>query len=217
MKNFRKIIATLLMLSVTLGGFALGASASAEDGAADEVAEDSAVTDEVGTADGDEGIEGNPFGELYAMALENADKIFSALAFVGTLILAFAYKKGLLPTVSRAISGISAIAKAAKEETDRSIAEGDVRLAEVSAGLERTVDVLAVTEAGVSRIEERLAELESVGTQAEALKAILSSQIDMLYDIFMASSIPEYQKEAVGIRVMEMRKELNADECGNKK
>ena len=219
------------MLSVALATFAFCASASAENGETSDVYGGVTVGEAEGTAeDGEAAVgeavvgetesdseKGNPFAELYDMALGNADKIFSALAFIGTLLLAFAYKKGLLPTVSRAISSIAAITKAAKDETDKSIAEGDVRLTEVSAGLERTVEILAAAENGISRIEERLATVEKSDAQSAALKTVLSSQIDMLYDIFMASSIPEYQKEAVGRRVAEMRKELSADECGNKK
>ena len=40
------------------------------------------------------------------------------------------------------------------------------------------------------------------------MKIILESQIDMLYDIFMSSSIPLFQKEAVGEKISAMKKRL---------
>ena len=37
----------------------------------------------------------------------------------------------------------------------------------------------------------------------------MQNQIDMLYEVFISSSLPLYQKEAVGERIAEMKRILN--------
>ena len=46
------------------------------------------------------------------------------------------------------------------------------------------------------------------------MKALMSAQIDMLYDIFMTSSLPQYQKDAVNQRVKEMKEVTESDGLG---
>jgi hypothetical protein len=40
------------------------------------------------------------------------------------------------------------------------------------------------------------------------MKTIMSAQVDMLYNIFMSSSLPQYSKDAVGERISEMKAAL---------
>ena len=44
------------------------------------------------------------------------------------------------------------------------------------------------------------------------MRVIMSTQIDLLHDIFMSSSLPYYRKEEVGERVAEMKRALTAAE-----
>ena len=161
-----------------------------------------------GEADGTQGEADNIFAVIYAAVLEHADKIFSALAFIGTLLLSLTYKRGLLPAVGKAVNGATAAARASK---DGSIS-CETAVKELAAELES--DKLD-TDRLIVRLDERLGELSGeVGGllasegERKSLRLVMSAQIDMLYDLFMASSIPEYQKEAVGNRVAAMRKEL---------
>ena len=165
-----------------------------------------------GEADGTQGeADGeadNIFAVIYAAVLEHADKIFSALAFIGTLLLSLTYKRGLLPAVGKAVNGATAAARASK---DGSIS-CETAVKELAAELES--DKLD-TNRLIVRLDERLGELSGeigglLASEGErkSLRLVMSAQIDMLYDLFMASSIPEYQKEAVGNRVAAMRKEL---------
>ena len=43
------------------------------------------------------------------------------------------------------------------------------------------------------------------------LRLILNSQIELLYEIFMSSSLPTYQKDAVGARFAEMKRALEKE------
>ena len=44
------------------------------------------------------------------------------------------------------------------------------------------------------------------------LDTILEGELDMLYDIFMTSSLPEYEKARVGERMRKLKEVLNSDE-----
>ena len=39
----------------------------------------------------------------------------------------------------------------------------------------------------------------------------MKAQVDMLYEIFMSSSLPQYQKDSVGEKISSMRKSLSED------
>ena len=76
-----------LILLLTL--FTVPAFASGDTLATEEVTEAEVIIDQT---------EASIFDDIYDAVLTNADKILSALAFCGTVIVGFAYKKGLLPS-----------------------------------------------------------------------------------------------------------------------
>ena len=65
--------------------------------------------------------EANVFEIAYEWACENSAEILSALTFVGSLILAFTYKKVLLPKLSGALTKIGGSVNDLTEETEKSI------------------------------------------------------------------------------------------------
>ena len=106
MKKFLFFIFAII-LTVSL----VSVSAFAEETVVNEIVEtqNSAQSD---ATDSEENI----FSELYGVVARHADKIFSALAFLGSLIIAFAYRKGLLPVIKGALSAMSAATSKLKEE-----------------------------------------------------------------------------------------------------
>ena len=212
MKNKLKILILTLLVSIFI---ASGISVSASeygDTAADTAQEATSVQED--SAQEDSPSYRNIFAELYGTALEHAAEIFSFLSLVGTLAVSYFYKKGLLPSVKGALSTLGGIVGSIKETSElhtkdqKSIAErADERLS----GFESSLAEYAAT---LSEMEKRLIAEQEVYVQLHKSNKILSSQIDMLYDIFMTSSIPQYQKEACGERINEMRRELSGYESG---
>ena len=154
----------------------------------------------------------NVFSIIYGEIMKNAGDIFSTLAFISSLLIAIAYKKGLLPALTRAVTGIEgAIDKVKKsaDETKEGMGEG---YKEIAQKLSRFDENIAGYKDSLTSIEEKLSGLQSDCAEREKFKVIMASQIDLLYDIFMSSSLPQYQKEAVGARVVKMREELARDE-----
>ncbi len=160
----------------------------------------------------DEESERNIFQLIYDTALEYAAEIFSFLSLIGTLIISYFYKRGLLPSVKTAISGIGSAVGKIKESSDRqceSQKQDAEKATERFAELESTITAFGEK---LTALEEHLIGEEEIQKQIEKSDIILSSQIDMLYDIFMSSSIPHYQKEATGERIVRMRKEIESYE-----
>ena len=147
-----------------------------------------------------------------------AGEILCALTFAGSLILAFAYKKGLLPLVKGSLLGIgNAISKMKEDATEN--AEKGSKIGEDIAnrldGTTLTLDTLAekVSELDIM-LKEKLESEDEAQREKEEIKLILTSQIDMLYDIFMASALPQYQKDAVGEKVARMKGVIGEYEGG---
>ena len=189
--RIKLLIAVMLILVSTLG---LSISASAQE------AEGTELTD---------GIEENVFEKIYADVSEYATEILCAMTFVGSLVLAFAYKKGLLPIVKGSLVSIGNAVTKVKESVGEGTEKG-TRLGEsIEKGLENTKNVLDGLVEKISELdkalEERLSNESERARESEVLRLVLLSQIDMLRDIFMSAALPQYQKDAVGERIAKMK------------
>ena len=152
--------------------------------------------------------DGNLFAELYEYVKQNADNIFSALAFAASVVLALIYKKGLMPALTSSLGNLRASVKTIGETAERALAESEGAYTGVKKSIDLVgegLDALCIT---VGELESRLAASEEEANDAKAIKTILAAQIDMLYNIFMSSSLPQYSKDAVGERIREMKAAL---------
>ena len=192
----------------------------AEDSESLPNAEDVAAqpTDEVSPSENPTVGEGstlteNPFETIYLMASENADKIFSVLAFIGTLVVGIGYKSGLYPLLRDALSKLKSSIEQAKEENDKNalgVTDGMNALTEKVEDIGRE---LKEQSEELSRINWQFESYEALLKERAALKTILEGQIDMLYAIFMSTSLPQYQKDEIGERIAQLKQELKAYEA----
>ena len=121
------------------------------------------------------------------------------------MVLAFAYKKGLLPLLSRAVNTLGSTVGRIKEDTESYAKESGSRLRELTEKLSSAEGVITGFGETLSRLEGELSELRGADADKKRYEAILASQVELLYDIFMSSALPEYQKEAVAKRIASMR------------
>ncbi|MBQ8321583.1 MAG: hypothetical protein IJX92_04390 [Clostridia bacterium] len=157
----------------------------------------------------------NVFTTLYEMALSHAAEIFSCLSLIGTMVVSILYKKGLLPSVKEAISSIGASVTRIKESTDKQSETSREAGEKMSQRLDGFEEKLSEFSDVLNKMEERLYTTGQIYEQNEKTRLILSEQVDMLHDIFMSSSLPQYQKEAVGKRSNKMKAELEKYEKCN--
>lgn len=150
----------------------------------------------------------NIFEEIYLALKSNADKIFSVLAFIGTLIVGIGYKSGLLPLISDAFFKLKAAVEGLNENGEKLNADTKERLLEMEKSLKNM-------EVDVYRLSSNIKSCDELINQRKSLTTLLEGQIDMLYAIFMSSSLPQYQKEEIGTRIQSMREELASYEKTN--
>lgn len=179
---------------------------------AEEADKDSAEdADENESASADE--YSNPMEELYSLVINNSDKLLSALSFVGTLIIMLVYKKGLLPILR---GGVGAITKGVGEVQSESKRQSE----EASAMHSLISSKLAATEGAVERIEETVGVLEARCAKAaidaktsNAVYGAMEIQSELLYEILLASALPNYEKERIGQRISEIKAILHDGGC----
>lgn len=186
MKNtLRKIFVTLLVTMLMLAGTCIYASAENTD--TDELSEQSV------------------FGQIFEAAKAHTAEIFSALTLAGSCVLAFSYKNRLLPTLKKGVGGIGGAVSEIKSSSLKTAEAAEALGQAAKEGLKGLECAVAGIDKGMSEIRERLEALEKDDAARERIDATISEQVSLLYDIFMFSSMPEYQKEAVGRRMEKMR------------
>lgn len=203
MKN-KRIFLTLLV-SLTLAFTLFSVTAFANEAA--PIIEDAIENETVYEA-----RDASIFDDIYGAVMENADKILSALAFCGTVIVGFAYKKGLLPLLGKAMTAISRSVEGIKEDGIKSAESAEKRLTDIDTSIKEIRESASATKTAISEIEDHLARYENAMTQYSSMKTVMAAQTDMLYSVFMSSALPQYQKEEIGERISEMKKELKLNE-----
>lgn len=149
--------------------------------------------------------EKNLFDEIYAAIETNADKIFSALAFIGTLVVGFGYKSGLLPLLRDALTKLKGAIDGVKADGEQTRAETDLMLQDISKSLEEVRGEL-------DDIKWQYESYDQIVKERNALRTVIEGQINMLYAVFMTSALPQYQKDEIGEKIRQMREELKSYE-----
>ena len=141
--------------------------------------------------------------------MDYSAEILSLLTFIGSLVIAITYKRGLLPRLSGALKGIGSSVGTLRENTEKSIdviTEKMNTVCEESKNTEQACDSIAKK---VEALCAGLDEIKGEKCEREAMRTILLAQVDMLYDVFMNSALPQYSKDAVFERINAMKSALS--------
>ena len=155
------------------------------------------------------------FDTVYSILLENSDKIFSLLSFAASLVIAFLYKKNLMPTIKGTVSGLSSAVARLREDNIKETREALDGVNRVNERLFETEQTLSALTDELIRIEKELDTKKRDDADRLAIREVMTSEVDMLYEIFMHSSIPQYEKDKVGERISEMKARLLAGDAVN--
>ncbi len=151
----------------------------------------------------------NIFTTLYMWVCDNSGEIFSFLTLVSSVILAFTYKRGLLPRLSGALGKLGGAVGTISKSCEGALGTLDESFAALKEGLSSVSGLCEGLSDEVSELSARLEEAGTSKDEVEKMKLILSSQVDMLYEIFLSSALPQFAKEAVAERVTAMRRMLS--------
>lgn len=194
----KKLIAIIFIAVFMLGIMAVGASAT-------DAPEGEAVTE----------VSDNFFAEVVEVIEIHSDKILSALAFIGSLVLAFTYKRGLLPTLSKTLGSIGSSVKSIGENTEKSLSDNADTITAINSHIKDIGELFEGLSEDVSDLNKKLDVYEEERLSSAAMREIMRAQVDMLYEIFMTSSLPQYAKDSVGERIAQMKAQLASGEKNN--
>ena len=194
----KKSLVFLIICALLIRALAL--PVSAEEGLPDLTAE--GVEEQPGEA---ESTKENAFHVLYLYIEEHASEIFSALAFFGSVIIVLVYKRGLLPALTSSIGKVSSLIGSFLDNAKKSGESTSTALTAVTDGVAATKEALDSVTKKLESLTERLASAEQIKSEEERIRTVLEAEIDMLYDIFSASSLPQYRKDLIGERVAKMK------------
>ncbi|MBE6694883.1 MAG: hypothetical protein E7587_00365 [Ruminococcaceae bacterium] len=208
MKKLILLTLTILTLFVCSFGFKSFAEAPVE-------AENVSISSH--SADGEQ--KNAPVSELMLDYVRSyTSEIFCSLTFIGSLITAFLYKKGLLPTLSEGINRIYAAAIKSGENATALQKKSEERL---ESFLNTTLPLLEkageLTEYAETMRQNSIAmkdELQREKAEREALSQVLSGQTELLYGVFMSANIPEFQKEQLAERYNRIQAVIKSSASG---
>ena len=150
----------------------------------------------------------NIFTEIYDACIANAGMILSALSFAVSLALTLIYKKGLIPMISRATGTMKNGIKAIGESLDQSRGETTDMLSGQGESIGKIGGELEKIAGEIKELSDKVGRVEDDMSSRESIRIIMQGQIDMLYDIFMSSALPQYKKDDVGTRISAMKEQL---------
>ena len=163
-------------------------------------------------AEGGEYTKKNGFEEIYKLAIDNVSEILSLAAFIGSLICAIIYKSGLMPLMENGLKGLKNATVTIKEATDKAESESKKSMNTMTQCMEALESSVEDMCRSFLSLSNSLSGYKNQLSHQKRLDTILEGELDMLYDIFMTSALPEYEKARVGERMTKLREVLNSGE-----
>lgn len=156
-----------------------------------------------------------PFSERVMQIAETyLSEIVSTLTLIGTLILGFLYKKGLLPTISTAFGKFSEYIKGMKENTEKQIGEFNNAVAPV---LERVPNIIECCEDMKKSFDNMSEQLKKSEAEKEQLAVALNASREanmltakLLSEVFACTNAPQYMKDKFVAYYEETKKQIEA-------
>ena len=176
--------------------------------------ENDATSSEIETTvpeqNGTEAESTNPFAALFEMARAHTSEIFSALAAILSCVIAFAYRRGLLPLLKQGIGSLASTVNGIDRATEAAREQLLSEAADSRQLTERITESVELLSHEVDKVLSRFDTLERDKAESELLLSTLATEVDLLGEIFLSSSLPEYRKEIVGNTVARLKEQLAA-------
>ena len=153
---------------------------------------------------------------VFSLMLDEAKKYFSEIlcffTFITSVVVALAYKKGLVPILEGGLAAISRAVTKIKDKSDESDKEARQNYTSLEEKIKEYESALSVLNERVVSLTDSIAPLSDEVKNNELIEKLITSQTRMLYDVFMASSLPSYQKDKVEAHYKEMIGDIQGEE-----
>ncbi|MCQ2414178.1 MAG: hypothetical protein MJ082_05230 [Clostridia bacterium] len=208
----------ILLIIAFVAVFALGASAeeiakNALSEPAEEVgmpsSEDASEAKNEVAADQPENYE-NAFETVFRTLRAHAAELFAGASAILSVGLVFFIKKGLIPMLKSGLSALGNAAVKLKENSQHSAESVSETVDNVNNALQSLTKTVETVLSDMEQLAEKLEAIPEVAEKQNVCRTVLLSEVEMLGDIFMSSSLPEYRKEIVGQKISAMKDALSA-------
>ena len=146
----------------------------------------------------------------------NGSTLLSATGVFLSLLLAFLYKSGLLPLLTKGLSAISAGTDKAAEITSEFTRKATEALTALESNARDALSHAEATEAVVKGTEAMLAALKDALEDARAERArialVLTEETALFYELLNSVKLPEAQKEVIRQRYYKYQALLEAED-----
>lgn len=146
---------------------------------------------------------------------EHLGEILSALTLIGSLAIAFTYKKGLLPLLSGALGRLGDASGAAKASAESAAQTAEQIHSTVQNATAETARICGELTDGMNGMAQRLTQIETQLAQSRRADSATEATVELLYDIFMSSSLPNYRKEEVSARLKNIMAALTGSDASS--
>lgn len=147
---------------------------------------------------------------------QNGDTLLGVLSLIGTLLVAFLYKTGLLPLLRSGLSALSDLLGKNREVTEHFTKETGEQIHRIEEYMTPMVDTLARSENALRAMEEKLAALETALERSEGDRqktaAVLRTETELFYELLASVNLPETQKDSMTESYYRLKRILEAEE-----
>ena len=173
-----------------------------------EASEPTGSTEGEGLSAAQTSEEENPFFALYNELSSHLPELFSALSLAGACIMAFCYKRGLLPLLKDGLGAIGTAALDCGKKAEVFASEGKDICEKVNDYVHTITSYVEKIEQALATIDEKISSFGDQKKETQLLHEVMKGQIEMLQEIFLVSSLPQFEKERICKRVEEMNRTL---------
>ncbi len=153
---------------------------------------------------------------LSAFFSENASTLLSVLTLIGSLLVAFFYKTGLLPMLRSGLSALGELLGKSRDLTESFTKEASEKFSRIEEATRPVLTSLKEGEAALHSLEERLAGLEEALHKSEkerrATAEVLRTETELFYEMLASVNLPEAQKESMTESYYRLKRFLEAEE-----
>ena len=147
---------------------------------------------------------------------ENADTLLGVLTLIGSLLVAFFYKTGLMPLLRSGLSALGDLLGKSRELTESFTKEAGERFARMEESVLPMADAMRKGEEALSALEEKLKALEEALSKSEKERRltaeVLRTETELFYEMLVSVNLPEGQKESMTESYYRLKRYLEAEE-----
>lgn len=198
----KKTISLILLFLLLLSLLTIMTSAEAADAVIEEGHSDSETL---------------PFTDAISGFLtENGSTLLGLLTFVGSVLVAFLYKTGLLPMLRTGLTALREILHKNSDLTESFTQKMSQAFGLVEEKLALLPPMIEKTDEALREFEKRLLALEKALTESEADRRctaeVLRTETELFYEMLSSVNLPEAQKESMTESYYRMKKKLEAEQ-----